>query len=62
MSYDFGPYGKGIDGYVNYMQSVNNAKKERDAAKRTRLFDVGCVATVISVIAVFLLLARLYLY
>lgn len=29
MSGDFGPYGKGLDGYVHYTQAFNEAQKVR---------------------------------
>ncbi|NLV86945.1 MAG: hypothetical protein GX025_06985 [Clostridiales bacterium] len=46
MSKDFGPYGKGIDGYVHYTQAIDEAKKGGGKGPSPK---GGCLTNIISI-------------
>ncbi len=57
MSKDFGPYGKGFDGYVHYTQAFDEAKK--GGGGRGPSSNGGCLTGIISL---FLALALVLAY
>ena len=57
MSEDYGPYGSGLDGYVHYMQAVDESQKGGGGG-RGPSSNGGCLTSAISVMAfVFILVA-----
>ena len=56
MSGDFGPYGKGFDGYVHYTQAFDEAKKGGGGGPSPK---GGCLTGIISM---FLALALVLVY
>ena len=61
MSYDFGPYGKGLNGYVHYTQAFNESQKSGGGGKRPSS-NSGCLTAVISALAVVSLIVALLAY
>jgi len=57
MSGDFGPYGKGLDGYVHYTQAFNEAQK----GGRKPPSNGGCLTSIILVIGMLVSAYLIYL-
>ena len=49
MSGDFGPYGKGLDGYVHYMQAFNETQKGGGGGRKPSS-NSGCLTLIIFVL------------
>lgn len=52
MSDDFGPYGKGLDGYVHYMQSFNETQKRGGGGGQRPSSSNGCFTSILLVLGV----------
>ena len=50
MSGDFGPYGKGLDGYVHYTQAFNEAQKGGGGGRKPPS-NGGCLTSIILVLS-----------
>lgn len=51
MPKDYGPYGKGLDGYVHYMQAFNESEKGGGGGGK-RPSGGGCLGSVIMVLGI----------
>lgn len=49
MPKDYGPYGKGLDGYVHYMQAFNEEEKHGGGKRPS---SGGCLGSVIMVLGI----------
>lgn len=52
MPKDYGPYGKGLDGYVHYMQAFNEEEKRGGGGGKKPPGGGGCLGSVIMVLGI----------